>query len=218
MSDSRWERWAPVAGIVFVVLFVVGTSLNNLPAGDDHTTSITNYYNDGGNRAQIIIGGYLLVFAAVFFFWFLASLRVKLLAAEGEPGRLTSIVFGSGLVFVALLMTAAATFMTIAADITFGGEDFIAPDAARFVPEVAYPILLIGGMFASIAMIDATSVLIMRTKVLPKWIGWFGFVAAFVLLFGFLFVPIVALLLWVFFVSVALLRAPTPVEVPRPGA
>jgi hypothetical protein len=215
---SPWKRWAPVAGIVFVVLFVAGTSLNNLPAADDHTTSITNYYNDAGNRAQVIIGSYLLVFAAVSFLLFLAGLRVKLLAAEGEPGWLTSIVFGGGLVFVALLMVAAATLMTIAGDITFGGEDFIAPDAARFLPELAYPILLIGGMFAAIAMIEATSVLILRTGVLPRWIAWFGFFAAAVLLFGFLFLPMVALLLWVFFVSVALLRTPTPLEVPRPAA
>ena len=96
-------------------------------------------------------------------------------------------------------------------------------DGARFVPELGYPLLLIGGMFAAIAMIDATSVLIMRTGVLPRWIGWFGFVAAAVLLFGFLFVPIVALVLWVFLVSVALLRAPASearapdAEVTRPA-
>jgi hypothetical protein len=217
MSDSRWERWAPVAGIVFVVLFVAGTSLNNLPATDEHTTAIANYYNDKGNRAQIIIGSYLLVLAGVFFFWFLASLRVKLLAAEGAPGRLTSIVFGSGLVFAALLMAAAGALMTVAADVTFGGDEFIDADSARFLPQLAYPLLLIGGMFAAIAMIDAASVLIVKTGVLPRWVGWFGFAVAVVLLFGALFLPIVALLLWVFFVSVALLRAPAK-EVARPAA
>jgi hypothetical protein len=215
MSDSRWERWAPVAGIVFVVLFVAGTSLNNLPSTDEHTTTIANYYNDKSNRAQIIIGSYLLVLAGVFFFWFLASLRVKLLAAEGAPGRLTSIVFGGGLVFVALLMAAAGSLMTVAADITFGGDQFLDADSARFLPQLAYPLLLIGGMFAAIAMIDAASVLIVRTGVLPRWIGWFGFVAAIVLLFAALFLPVVALLLWVFFVSFALLRAPAE-EVARP--
>jgi hypothetical protein len=65
-------------------------------------------------------------------------------------------------------------------------------------------------------MIDAASVLIVRSRVLPTWIGWFGFVAAIALLFGFLFLPMVALLLWVLFVSVAMLRAPRPAAAPAP--
>jgi hypothetical protein len=220
MSDSRWERWAPISGIVFVVLFIVGIglALSDLPAADDPITKFTSFYNDKGNRATLIIGSYLLVLAGLFFFWFIASLRVKLLAAEGAPGRLTSIAFGGGLVFVTLLMTSAATLMTIAADISFGDEKFISPDAARFLPELAYPILLIAGMFAAIAMIDATSVLIVRTGVLPKWIGWFGFVAAVVLLFGFLFLPMVALLLWVLFTSVAMIRARPVGAIPAAAA
>jgi hypothetical protein len=208
MSDSRWERWAPIAGIAFVVLFVAGVSLSvgNIPSADDSAQKIANFYNDKGNRAQVIIGAYLLWLAGVFFIWFLASLRTRLLAVEGAPGRLTSIVFGSGLVFVAMLMVAAACFASIAGDITFGDEKFVSVDGARFIPELGYPILLIGGAFAAIAMIDMASILIVRTGVLPRWIGWFGFFAAVALLFAVIFIPILALLLWVLFVSVAMLR------------
>jgi hypothetical protein len=206
MSDSRWERWGPIAGIVFVVLFVVGLSMNNLPSADDSVTKITNYYNDGGNRAQIIIASYLLWLAGLFFFWFIASLRTRLLAVESVPGRLTSISFGGGIVFIAMLMVAASCFASIAGDITFGGENFAGADGARYLPELGYPVLIIGGMFAVIAMIDAASILIVRTNVLPKWIGWFGFFAAVALLFAGFFVPMLAFLLWVVFVSVAMLR------------
>jgi hypothetical protein len=214
MSDSRWDRWGPIAGIAFVVLMLVGISLalSDLPSGDDPISKFNSFYNDKGDRAKLIIGSYLMVLAGVFFFWFLASLRVKLLGAEGAPGRLTSIAFGGGLSFVTLLMTSAATLMTIEADISFGDEKFVSPDAARYLPELAYPILLIAGAFAAIAMIDAASILIVRTGVLPTWIGWFGFVAAIALLFGFLFLPLVALLLWVLFVSAAMLRAPRVAE------
>ena len=212
MSDSRWDRWGPIAGIAFVVLLIVGLSvaLSDLPAGDDPVSKFTSFYNDGGDRAKVIIGSYLIVLSGVFFFWFLASLRVRLLAAEGVPGRLTSIAFGGGVAFVALMMASAAALMTVAADVSFGGEDFVSPEAARYLPELGYPLLLIAGAFAAIAMIDAASILIVRTGILPTWIGWFGFVAAIVLLFGFLFLPMVALLLWVLFVSVAMLRAPAP--------
>ena len=208
MSGSRWERWGPLAGIVFVILFVVGLSLNNIPSADDSAVKITNFYNDGGDRAQVIIASYLLWLAALFFFWFVASLRARLIAVEGQPGRLTSIAFGGGLVFIAMLMAAAACFASVAGDITFGGEDFVGVDGARFLPELGYPLLIIGGMFAAIAMIDAASILIVRTQLMPVWIGYFGFVAAVALLFAGFFVPMIFLLLWVLFVSIALWRSP----------
>jgi hypothetical protein len=216
MADSRWERWGPIAGIVFVVLFVVGLSLYDLPSSDDSVAKITSYYNDGGNRAQIIVASYLLWFAGLFFLWFLASLRVRLLAVEGAPGRLTSIVFGGGLLFVAAMTVAAACFASIAGDMTFADEKFVSADAARFLPELGYPILLIGGVFAAIAMIDAASVLIVRTRVLPAWIGYFGFVAAILLLGAVIFLPIIFLVLWVLFVSVAMMRARPAEAVPAP--
>ena len=61
-------------------------------------------------------------------------------------------------------------------------------------------------MFAAIAMIDAASVVIRRTGVLPVWIAYFGFFTALVLLASVFFLPMVALVLWVVFVSVAMLR------------
>jgi hypothetical protein len=208
MSGSGWERWGPLAGIVFVVLFVVGLSLNNIPSADDSAAKITSFYNDSGDRAQLIISSYLLWLAGLFFFWFIAGLRAKLIAVEGAPGRLTSITFGGGLVFIALLAAAAACFASVAGDVTFGGEDFVGVDGARFVPELGYPLLLIGGMFGVIAMIDAASILIVRTGVLPKWIGYFGFVAAVALLFAGFFLPMIFFVLWILFVSIAMWRAP----------
>jgi hypothetical protein len=198
---------------VFVVLFVAGIFLINTPESDEPLTKFKEFYDDSGNRAQVIISAYLLILAGVFFLWFLASLRVRLLSVEGAPGRLTSIAFGGGLVFVAMLIAAACAFAFIAGEISFGDVDNINPELMRIFPDLAFPFLTVGAMFAAIAMIDAASVLIVRTTVLPKWIGWFGFVAAVGLLFAGFFLPMILLLLWVLFVSVAMLRV-TPAAVP----
>src|SRR4029453_8711724 len=104
MSDSRWERWGPLAGIVFVVLFVVGLTLNNIPSADDSAAKITSFYNNGGDRAQVIISSYLLWLAGLFFFWFIAGLRARLISVEEAPGRLPSITDGGGRVFIWVLM------------------------------------------------------------------------------------------------------------------
>ena len=46
----------------------------------------------------------------------------------------------------------------------------------------------------------------MRTGILPKWLGWLGFVAAVVLLFGVVFIPMIALPIWLLAASVVLFR------------
>jgi hypothetical protein len=206
MSKSGWERWGPIAGIAFVVLFVVGVSLINTPESDEPLAKFKEFYDDAGNRAQVIISAYLLILSGIFFLWFLASLRVRLLSAEHPPGRLTSIAFAGGIVFVSMLIAAASVGAFIAGEISFGDVENINPELMRVIPDLQYPLLLIGGMFGAIAMIDAASVLIVRTGTLPRWIGWFGFVAAVGLLFAGFFLPIILLLLWVLFVSIALLR------------
>jgi hypothetical protein len=207
VRDRRWAQWAPASGIIFVALFIIGIALFSTPDSDNTAERILSFYDDKGNRAQLIASGYVLVLSGVFFFWFLGSLRARLLEAEGPPGRLTSIVFASGIVFVTMLMAAAAAFMFVAGEITFAD---VAVDAeiARVLPDLGFAFLLIPGAFAAIAMIDAASVLIIRTGVLPKWIGWLGFVVSVGLLVSALFFPIALLLIWVGVVSLALLRIP----------
>jgi hypothetical protein len=69
-------------------------------------------------------------------------------------------------------------------------------------------------MFGAIAMIDAASILIVRTKVMPTWIGYFGFVTAVALLFAGFFLPMIFLVLWIIFVSVAMWRSQPQVAAP----
>jgi hypothetical protein len=49
----------------------------------------------------------------------------------------------------------------------------------------------------------------MRTEILPKWLAYLGFVAAVVLLFAVVFIPMVALPIWVLVTSVVLFRLPS---------
>ena len=78
--------------------------------------------------------------------------------------------------------------------------------------------------FGAIALIDATSIVIIRTGVLPRWFAWLGFVCTVVLLFGAIFIPMIALPIWLVAASVILFRLPsieaepvTAIPVPPPG-
>jgi hypothetical protein len=209
IRDRRWAQWAPLSGLVFVVLFIVGVLLYKTPDHDIPGFRIVSFYDDKGNRAAIIISGYLLVLSGVFFFWFLSSLRERLLTVEGPPGRLTSIVHASGIVFIAMLMASAACFTFVAGEITFA-DTGVNPEIARVLPDMGWSFLLAGGAFSAIAMIDAASVLIIRTGVMPRWVGWVGFLVALILLVSFLVYPMAALLVWVGLVSLVLLGVPMP--------
>jgi hypothetical protein len=199
--------------VLFVVLFLAGALLVNLPFGDDPPRQIASFYTDKNERTQLIVSGYLFVLAGVVFLWFLASLRIELVAAEGVPGRLTIVAFGGGLIFVALLMAAGAIQMSVATNIAFNRERFVSAEAARLVPDLAIPIVNIAAMFAAIAMIVATSILCVSPGALPKWLGWFGFIVAFVLLFSPVLAPAWTFPLWVLVVSVVLIRPrPEPNE------
>jgi hypothetical protein len=213
VRDRRWEQWAPLSGLVFIVLFIIGILLFATPDSDNPADRILSFYDDKGHRTQNIVSGYLLTLAGVFFYWFLASLRVTLSRIEGVPARLTSIVYGSGLVFIAMLMSAAVCFSFVSGEITFA-DTAVSPELARVLPDMGWGFLLLGGAFSAIAMIDAASVLIVRTGVFPRWVGWLGFVVALGLLVSFLVFPIALLLIWIGVVSLALLAAN---GVPVPG-
>jgi len=63
----------------------------------------------------------------------------------------------------------------------------------------------LGGGFAALVLVLTTSIISLRTGVLPQWLAWLGILAAIVLLFAVIFLPMVALLIWVLAVAGVLL-------------
>jgi hypothetical protein len=58
--NGRIERWAPIGGIVFVALMVVGSMLvSDVPAPDAPEQQISRYLADSANHMRNIIGAYL---------------------------------------------------------------------------------------------------------------------------------------------------------------
>jgi hypothetical protein len=127
--------------------------------------------------------------------------------------------------FVGMLWVGAAALAAIPGAESLGDSTPLrVADVARFVPSLGFGAILIFGAFGAIAMIDATSIVAMRTGILPRWFAWLGFVAAVVLLFGLIFVPMVALPIWVLAASYVFFKLPSieaePVVVvptPPPG-
>jgi len=200
------ERWAPLGGIIFIVLMVIGVGLlGDHPDPDASEQEITDYLGDSGNHTRNIIGAYLWVLAGIGFLWFLTHLRGVLRSAEGGAGTLSNLGFGAGVVFAALLMAAGPAIAAVAAAIEFRDAPVSDPDFIRVLPQMGYGILLLGGGFTAIVLLLTTSAITLQTAVFPQWLAWLGMVAAIVLLFAVIFLPMIALLVWVLAVSIVLL-------------
>jgi len=204
--SNQLERWAPLGGIIFVVLMVIGVVLlGDHPDPDAPDQEIADYLGDSGNHTRNIIGAYAWVLAGVGFLWFLTHLRGVLRSAEGGAGTLSNLGFGAGLIFTALLMASSAAIAAVAGAVEFRDAPDIDPDFVRVLPQLGYGMFLFGGGFTAIVLVLTTSVISLQTGVFPQWLAWLGVLAAIVLLFAIIFLPMVALLIWVLAVSAVLI-------------
>jgi len=216
MHSTVWDRWAPIAGIVFVVLFIFGLILiADIPDADASEREIADYLADSAAHVRNIIGLYLWVLAGVSFLWFVAHLQGVLRQSESGPGTLSSLGFGAGVAFSVLLMASGVARAAVAAAIELEDATEPAPDFVRMLPQLGYGMLLIGGGFATIVLIVSTSILALETAVLPRWLAWLGLAAVVPLALAllsavifFIFITMIGQLMWVLAVAVVLLRKP----------
>ena len=208
MQTSRRDFWTPVAGIAAALTFIVGlASAANSPDSDASNAKVLAWYAKHSHRVGVIVGAFVLMFFGLFLLWFASGLRERLRAAEGTDGRLANVAFGGAILCVALVWAGAFALAAVPAGISFGGEPAVSnADVARFLPQMGFGSILVGGMFGAIALIEATSIVTLRTGVLPRWLAYLGFVCGVALLFGALFLPIIALPIWLIAAGVVLLR------------
>ena len=178
-------RLGGISGILFVLLFV--PSYLSAPDSPDATSSsqqVIDYFN--ARQGEILtLNGLLLIFAAFFFLWFLGVLHGVLQGAEGEGYGFSSVVLGGGVLFIALVLAGAAIEIVYPAALA-RFENFEQDAQLGFLS-----LALSGWMyrFAFVgmsALIAATSLVALRTGILPRWLVWGGFVAALVGLLRFL--------------------------------
>ena len=200
------ERWAPLGGIIFVVLMVVGTMfVADVPDPDAPQQQLATYLAYSSNHTRNIMGAYIWVIGALAFLWFVTRLRSVLRGAEGGTGALSNLVFGAGVVFAAAWMVSAAAFAAVAYAVELRGATVSDPDFVKVLPQMAWMILLLGAGFAGLLLVLTTSILSLQTGVLPRWLAWLGIVVAIALPFDVIYISIGPFLLWALLASIVLL-------------
>lgn len=205
-------RAAAVAGIVFSVLLVVALALVRSVTPSDPNDA-GDWLADGSRRRAVVVALNLLPFAGIAFLWFIGVVRDRI--GEGEDRFFATVFLGSGLLFVAMMLSAAA----VGGGLLFTADDNAVaasqPGVWAFGRRVTHTLLNVYAMRMAAVFITATTTLAIRLRVIPRWLAVVGYFTAAALLLTVGLIPWLELLFpaWVFVVSVYIL-----VETMRAGS
>jgi hypothetical protein len=205
---STLERFAPLIGVLAVVLTVIGIVLpGSTPDFLDKPQEIADFYAD--DSGKLIAAAYIGLLGTVAFLWFLGVLRSRLRRAEGPHGRLSTTALGGGIV-------AAAMFLLVDGFNLAGA--LRADEDGRIDPAVAATLYDMSGLSISLAafgasvLVVATAALAFRTRVLPRWLGWISVLLGIGLLTPISYIFVGIFLLWLLAVAVLLFLQPVADE------
>jgi hypothetical protein len=201
-------RWAALGGLVYVVLFVVGTIMLFIgePDSSSAPAKIIKWYSDSGHRDRINIGWILIGLSIMFLLWFIGALRRAVSAVDGE-GILTAVVTLGGGVYAALAGASIAVSDGIRtmSDDTYQHRVF--PELIHAADDVTWVMHATGGAALGM-MIVAASLAFMWGAVWPKWAGWLGVAVGILALASIAFFPQFLFLLWIAVVSLWMFLRP----------
>ena len=197
----RTPRAAAIAGIVFSLLFItslllVWVSIPANPLGP--ATEVINHLK------TISFSLNLLPFAGIAFLWFIAVVRERL--GELEDQFFATVFLGSGLLFIAMVFSAAAIAGGILTVLGSGSENLIKSGYALGRAEIAQIMHIYAMKMAGVFMIT-TSTISLRTRIYPHWMAVLGYVLALVLLLSVGTIEWIPLVfpLWVLLISAFIL-------------
>jgi hypothetical protein len=217
-ANLKTPKAAAIAGMVFSVLLIAAFWLlrTSIPADPQDPGRWVQ-----GNSGSVALALNLMPFAGIAFLWFIGVLRDRL--GQQEDRFFATVFFGSGLLFLAMLFTAAAIMGAILIAFAMQPEELIGSATFHFARAAAYGLVNIYMIkMASVFMITTSTVAI-YTGIAPRWLAVFGFVLALILLFGSFYISWSFLVfpLWVFLLSASILKdsihQPSEVAAKRDG-
>jgi hypothetical protein len=203
------EVLLPLTGVIFIVLVIVGFIVGGEPPdADEPLQDIVDFYVD--DRDSIFAGVYLLGLATVFFVFFANYLRTVF---YGTRAAATILVGAAIFVVGGAIDGSLLIAMTEAADNDVPPESIQTLQAYWDNDFLAYAIGIT-------VFVTSVGISILRTAVLPRWLGWVALVVALVSvipLIGFFAFPLTGLLILVLSVMLTV-RARRAAATPPAGA
>jgi hypothetical protein len=218
MSD-RLSRLAPLTGVAFAVLVIVGvfTGGGETPDANARPAKVISFY--AANRSEIETSSIIFAIAFLVLVLFAASLRSYLRRTAAAEG-------------LAAIVLAGAVLMAAGALITTAAEYGLAHNLSGLTPATAQTMNLISNEFflpiigGAFLLAVASGLAILRGALLPRWLGWVAIVLGIAALIPPASFPaLLVFVIWSIVVSILMYRrtgpdasTPTPREPDPLGA
>jgi hypothetical protein len=201
----RTPRAAAIAGILFAVLFTVSVALLWFALPDDLASPDAAQWLKE-NTAQISLALTLLPFAGIAFLWFMGVVRAHL--GKLEDQFFSSVLFGSGLLFLAMMFIVAATAGGIIASYAIAANQLTDSGVLIFGRAVMYTIANVYAIRMAGVFMIALGTIWIQTRVMGRAFVFFTYALALLLLVSITFSVWMIFIFpaWVFVVSVLILR------------
>ena len=176
MTERHELRWGGIAGLAFLVLAFAGALLPGFPPRvTDSENEILSYVSDG--KTQLLVASLCWAASAGLVIWFTAAFAEAIRERDERSDVHMALLAGSVLVGGAIFMNAAGT-----AAMAYGIDE-ISPE---LTVALFQGLMVLGAMvgFAAALPLTAAGIGVLRTKMLPDWLGYLGLAAAAVSVVG----------------------------------
>jgi hypothetical protein len=200
----RTPRAAAVAGIAFSVLFAIALVLvrTAVPADPGDAGA---WLSDGSRRDAVLLALGFVPVAGIGFLWFVGVLRDRV--GDAEDRFFATAFLGSGLLFVGMLFVASSVAAGVIASAADHADGLVSSGSWDVGRRVTNELMVVYAMRMAGVFTLATSTILLRGRLAPRWLVASGYVIAIALLLTVGYVDRVELVFpaWMFVLSVHVL-------------
>jgi hypothetical protein len=229
MFDPNSKRFAGMAGIAFVILYLVAIIAfipSGFPNSGDSAAKVVSYATD--HRGSLLTSAFLQTLALIPWLAFVGAVVVMMRRAEGETGVWSMMAALAGAVAAALALVASGVGAMLVYRAAAGDGGL-----ARTLLDGNAMLFAIGGMPIAV-FIFAASQGLARAGVVARWMAPMGMVVALVQIVGaaayakgdgffspqgaYSYIAGIAFALWVLVTGIEMMREHAPVAAAHPPA
>jgi hypothetical protein len=175
----RTPRAAAIAGIAFSVLFAAALVLVRTAVPHDPADA-GEWLADSSRRDAVLLGLGLVPFAGIAFLWFVGVVRDRL--GDAEDRFFATAFLGSGLLFVGMIFVASALAAGLVASAGDDASSLVASGGWAVGRRATHELVVVYAMRMAAVFTLATSTILLRTRLAPRWLMASGYVSAILLL------------------------------------
>jgi hypothetical protein len=202
LRELRTPHAAGITGVLFAGLFAAAVVLDRIAAPGSPASERNDF--SAAAPELVLFSSHLIGFAGILFLWFIGVVRSHI--GRREDQFFSTVLFGSGIVFVASLYASVALEVAGVVELDRGRPEAL--ESVRLAFDTSYVLAYVFAAKMAGAFMAVFTTMLIRLAQPPRWLTILGYIGALMLL---LTIPRVEWLLlvfplWVLVVSIQILR------------